>query len=56
MYLLSFSRGVVEEIDERTPPLGGHDVGAPEALPAGEGFVLASLVGSPPRAHDAGQE
>ena len=37
---------MVEEIDERTPPLGGRDVGAPEALPAGEGFVLASL-GSP---------
>lgn len=50
MYLLDFRRGVVEEIDEATPPRGFPDAAEsrPEGLPATPGYELASL-GSPPR-------
>jgi hypothetical protein len=50
MYRLDFRRGVVEEIDERTPPRGmapSPGDTEPEPLPQGRGYVFAVL-GAPP--------
>ena len=48
IYVLDFKHGTVEEIDESVPPRGSSEApGEPEALPAGSGYVLATL-GTPP--------
>ncbi|MCP9491006.1 MAG: hypothetical protein MSC31_14205 [Solirubrobacteraceae bacterium MAG38_C4-C5] len=54
IFLLDFRRGTVEAIDETVPPSGVRDPSStvePEKIPAGSGYVLATL-GTPPQSEE----